>query len=167
MNEIMHPLGFSFQEPDRAFYAVSESWKGKGPHKITEDMAYVIDQGRKTSNYRPITAEIFMSALRNMANKGAIQIKPSELKEAIDYDPSDFSEGDITFLLFKDVLFRIRKDNAGKDNPNIHTMMMIGLEKQVIDVAQELVLPHPFDSSLYPYKKDFIAPPDYVIKVLR
>ena len=145
-------LSYLFNKPEKTFYITHPSWAVEAENIITEDARYVMGLSYSNTSYKPIPFEIFKTSLENLARRKALEIKPSELREEIDFNPVDFSQGDISYILDSSgILVRLRND--GKKG--VHTMSLIGNRESLIKIAEIIFLPHPFDFRKYPYKNIF------------
>ena len=156
---ISDSYGLRFAKPAKAFYITSPAWdrrRSTPPFEISSDIGFVA----KGALYVPIFFDQLYSALEILSRGGATNFTYKDgLTEPIDFDPSDSSSANFTYLMHNGFLFRIRNDASKirKYENTAHTMMILGnSEKSLADIANDLDLPHPFDKSLYPYRKDFI-----------
>ena len=158
-----------FIVPHKALYATSPRWDTRfyqAPFVFDEDDMFVL--GRQP--YRPVPFPILLNAIGLLAKLGAMEIKPTYLKERFDLDPLQDSLDNMneTYLLCNNIYMRFRKDHtsAGKDKA-VHGFIMLGQEQTIINLANHLGLPHPFDDNLYPYKELFKDSREFPLFVLR
>jgi len=176
MNEIItqppsvgvQPLKFS--KPARALYATCPLWNSdvtEPPFPIHKYATFVMGMRQ----YRPLPFRDFSKTIYRLSQLGALEIKPSGLREFIETDPFQNQLDNLgrTYLLHNNVYMRFRRDgySAPSEKEAVHTLMLIGAEQALTDIAEVIGLPHPFDNKKFPHKKLFRDPRDPILPVLR
>ena len=144
-----------FLVPEKALYISDPKWLSHKTNIITESHRYVMGSSYAISNYRPIPGDVFDDSLKELMKMGAIEIRPSDLRESIDRDSlkDSIQNKTLKYLLTNGVLIRLRNDAEGQDLAN--TLIMLGLKDDLVDLATKIGLPHPFDKREYPYRNIF------------
>src|SRR3989338_2703569 len=146
-------IKYSFDFPERALYVTHPEWNLRGINAITEDQRFVMGLSHSNVLYQPLPFETFKQSIEKLAARKALEIKPSFLIESIDYDRLEAPMLDMKYKYLLDlsgVLIRLRNDEKG-----VHTMSLFGQKNTLIEIAENISLPHPFDFGKYPYKSIF------------
>mgnify|MGYP001571834199 FL=1 len=99
----------------------------------------------------------FTTCIMRLAGLGALEIKPSYLKEWIESNTleSELENLTETFLLHNNVYMRFRRTSEIYGDDAVHGLTILGRKDAVIETARQIGLPHPFDKNLYPYTSLF------------
>lgn len=147
VNSIVSCEWKGFARAHRALYITSPSWdpnKGSPTFHITGHVSLVIGH----SPYRPVPYADFVSALLKLQELGAVEVKPSFLRERFEshWLQDNLDDLTATHLICNNTYLRFRKGSEEYGDKTAHGLIVLGSIDSVIQLTKRISLPHPFDN---------------------